>query len=827
MRRHISAIVSVALTTAFVAAMVLGVTLLRESAAGDAETQLLGADLVATADGPKKTGESTEPPKIEGAETVWPILDSAFISVRAEDGTRVRSLRVYTPPPADVAETPLVAGRMAQDADELVVEQTAADQLGVEVGDSVVINRQVEEAKSGAVTLEVVGVTAALDSALVTTGPARIIVTDQNAPTLFGAELSALATTWHASLPEDADADQIAQADSTEKFAVDTVAQERAEREQSASGGFRAFGPVVAAFIVISLLTSVLVVSNTFSVIYTQRTRELALLRAIGATRRQVAGVMARESLLVSLIGSAIGVVLGHVVVQGALLVAPRMEWTPRVATAPVGILSVVLPLVAGVVITACAGIFPLRRAMRVAPLEAMRGSASPDGGTGWVRGLLATIGVLVGGGLIGAGVVESVRGDVSMGIMLGLAGGAISLLGVLVAVRILVGALMSLLSVILRRSRRVPARVAVANMRRHTGRSAATAAALLIGTTLMSMMAVGAQTADVSISRALQDRVPVDAVIRSADISSDAVAKVAATPGIAQVEPVGVGEIDVGASDALTVYGPQTAQLERTAVDPDLASTVTDGALVIGEDRAQSTGLRDGQVVQVPRSDEGSVDLTVRIDGNLKLTLVSAQTFEDLFGDVPVDSLFVAFAKPGSPERSQTDVFTIVGELNGTISDAVPDARMDAEGAQREVAQGVITVMLGTTLGLLAVAVVVSLVGVANTLTLGVMERTGENALLRALGTTRGQMRRMLIWEGLLLSAIGALLGVGLGVAYGVLGAMAVLGSQFPIVVSMPYGQLAGVVVVTVLAGVLASVLPGRRAARTPPARAVADARE
>ena len=147
------------------------------------------------------------------------------------------------------------------------------------------------------------------------------------------------------------------------------------------------------------------------------------------------------------------------------------------------------------------------------------------------------------------------------------------------------------------------------------------------------------------------------------------------------------------------------------------------------------------------------------------------------------------------------------------------------AGGAERESYARILDVLLGITVGLLAVAVVVALVGVSNTLSLGVIERTGENALLRALGTTRGQMRAMLAWEGVLLSLVGAVLGLALGSLYGVLGINALLGSTFPVSITIPWAQLALVLVLAVVAGALASVLPGGTAARTAPAAALAGA--
>ncbi|APX33071.1 hypothetical protein BH708_10510 [Brachybacterium sp. P6-10-X1] len=819
LRRHLAAVLTILLSTSFVAAMVLGATLLRESAAADADTRLLGTDLVATSTSDGEDGT----PRIEGAQEIWPVLDATFVPVSDGEGSGARSTQVYTPPPSEVAELPLLHGRSAQDADEIVIEQGTARLFDVETGDTITVASP-RGRGSEDVALEVVGIAAPLDSALVSTGPSRIVVTEENATSVLGVELTEVATAWHATVPGDGDPEAIADRASTDELDVLAAEDAREGLERSAAGGFRAFGPVVAAFIAIALLTSVLVVANTLSVTVAQRTRDLALLRTLGATRRQVAAVVRRESLVVALLGSVLGTAVGHLVVQGVLLLAPRLGWTPRVAAAPVGILSVALPLVAGLVVVMCAGILPLRRATRVAPLEALRTAApGPNGPRRW-RVLAVLLAALSGGGLMAAAVTVSARGTAGPAIALGVAGGALTVLGALLAMRIVVVPVVRLIGATVGRLGGVPARVAVANVRRYPGRSASTAAALLIGTTLMSMLAVGAQTADTSLSRALAERAPVDAVIRASELPGQAVAEVSALQGVERAEAVAAGEIDVGASRMLTVYGPEQSQLEGTVARPDLAPSVADGEVVIGNDRAHGLGLHDGETIDVPRAAGGSEQLTVRIEGNVKLTLVSAATFESIFEDVSPHAIFVDFADPGSPARAGTDVFTIVGDLNGLLGTALPDARMDSEGATREVAQQIIALMLGITSGLLAVAVVVSIVGVANTLTLGVLERTGENALLRALGTTRHQMRTMLAWEGFLLSVVGALSGVVLGTVCGLLGAMVVLAAQFPVVITIPWPLLGAVLALTVLAGILASVLPGRQAARTAPARAVAE---
>ena len=157
-------------------------------------------------------------------------------------------------------------------------------------------------------------------------------------------------------------------------------------------------------------------------------------------------------------------------------------------------------------------------------------------------------------------------------------------------------------------------------------------------------------------------------------------------------------------------------------------------------------------------------------------------------------------------------------------MGEGFSEASADFGGMEREAYGQILTILLGITVGLLAVAVLVALVGVANTLSLGVIERTGENALLRALGTTRGQMRAMLGWEGVLLALVGAVLGIVFGSAYGILGINALLGAIYPVTMTIPWGQVGLVLLLAIIAGGLASVLPGRTAARTAPAAALAD---
>lgn len=245
---------------------------------------------------------------------------------------------------------------------------------------------------------------------------------------------------------------------------------------------------------------------------------------------------------------------------------------------------------------------------------------------------------------------------------------------------------------------------------------------------------------------------------------------------------------------------------------------------VLIGAERAGLFGLTGGETITVDGADGSPVQLEVVIDANLQMSLVTPATLEDLAGDATEPVVLADHADPGTSAREGVDAGALYLDVSAvTAQEGWEEPTIQAGGMEREAYGQILDVLLGITLGLLAVAVLVALVGVANTLSLSVVERTRENALLRALGTTRRQMRAMLGWEGVLLALVGAVLGIVLGAVYGMLGITAILGADFPVTISLPWGQLGIVLVTAILAGALASVIPGRAAARTAPAAALA----
>ncbi|WP_114855884.1 ABC transporter permease [Brachybacterium sp. YJGR34] len=824
MRRHLAAVVTIALSCAFVAIMVLAGNLMLASLQSQAAQTYDGADLaieVPLSDADWTSEEPLAAPEIEGAEQVWPMVQS-FTELTA--GQESGFFQVTMLPPGDAGAEQLLEGAPAASSSEIVLDESAAEALGVGLGDTVALPGRMAPSSSET-ALEVVGIAPAPEGA-VFGGTPRVLVDEANVEALLGPTAGTLTDQWLATVPEGTDAGAVAEAASDDDQTVLTAQEAIDEQAAKAMNGTAALGMLLAVFVVIALFTSAVVIANTFAVTIAQRTRSLALLRTLGATRSQVRGVVLRESALVGVLGAVVGMAAGHVLVQAALAAAAALGWLQGVMVVPVSVLSVLLPVLAGVAITLGASLAPMRAATRVAPLQALR-PAPPQQRRGLgVRGVLGLIGLVLGVAALAGGSALALSGSTALGTALALLGGVLSFLGVLATLVLLTRPLSTLGGRLIGRIGRMPARVASANVSRNPRRSAATIAALLIGTTLMTMMAVGARTAESTLTSELDSRRPIDLVVSAPQMPGDAAEQIAAIDGIDRAIAGQRGDIEVGAEEPMTLYSATPETVREVSHRPEMAEELADGVVLLGQERAESFGVEDGQVLRIDAADGTAVALEVHVDANLQMSLVTPATLEQLLGQGTTPVVLGDFADPGTPERAGTDVYELIDEVSTLVQgEGFEEASVQAGGAEREMYGQVLTILLGITVGLLAVAVVVALVGVANTLSLGVIERRGENALLRALGTTRRQMRAMLAWEGVLLALVGAILGLALGTAYGILGITTLLGGIYPVTITIPWAQLAVVLVLSVMAGLLASVLPGRSAARTAPAAALADA--
>lgn len=771
------------------------------------------------------------------------------------------------PDDPDLRTATLLSGRFPQTADEIALPVDDATVVGVEAGDSVQVATQVWSAADQeapvvvAAELRVVGLLDRPEAAYLSTGSGAVVH-----PTRLDLSVGDdrdLLNPWTVLIAVD-DGTSVRDVQSTAQEVLQGAAEvltvDEAARQiiEEVSGDADQVVLIVLGFAAVALVVAALVISNTFQVLVAQRTRTLALLRCVGADRAQLRRSVVLEALLVGSVASAAGLLLGIAVVQGALLALTGTQTDvplpDRVTITPAAAL---LPLAVGTVVTVLAALAPALAATRVPPLAALRPVENPTLGRGSGRARGWTSAVLTLAGLAGlAGGLAGSRVDLAIGLAVGVLGGTLSFVGVILGSVFWVPRVVGRAGDLVGRWGGPAARLAAANSVRNPRRTAATSTALFIGVTLVAMMSTGAASARVSLTAELADAYPVDVAVGT---MGDGVTVPALPAGLA-------AEVDqvTGVETVVTLRGTVVeivegvpdgtgAFLDLRSLDPDedsvlnrsgLVAGLQDGSVLVPETVASWTGLQDGATITVQRqtrpdswawsaqsgttsadeepaageSAEPPVELVVVVtELPSSAMLVTPGTLGQVDGAAPVTRLWVKLSSLARSEQA-------VAEVRQVASDSGVALETVGAAVERAFYQRVVNTLLLVVLGLLAVAVVIAVVGVTNTLSLSVLERRRESATLRALGLSRRRLRATLAIEGMLIAGVGAVGGIGLGTLYGWAGARTVLSSRVDSVeLVVPWTDLGVVLVVAVLAGLLASALPGRTAARTSPVAALA----
>lgn len=591
--------------------------------------------------------------------------------------------------------------------------------------------------------------------------------------------------------------------------------------------GFRVF---LLLFGAVALVVAAFVIYNTFAVLAAMRIRQTALLRCVGATRGQLFRATLLEAAIVGLVGGAAGILLGIGVAYGlvALLAGP-LGVDLAVGAAVVGPAPVVAGLVLGLAVTVASAFVPAIRATRTSPLAALRDL--PTEATGRRGRALRTVAASLVGILgIAVTILGARHPDPNAGSALIVLGGVVTFLAVLVAAPLFIGVLCAVISAVPARLFGTPARLATANARANPGRTAITAATLMIGIGLMSVFSVVMSSMSTTAARQIAAQFPVDVVatgIRYGDSDPALPAGYAealrARPefsGVAQVRAAfatvdGV-EVRVGAVDPAAL---------GTLVTPSMSEgTLADlrpGTAIVSTTRSRLGATPVGTTLSIA-GPESTLDVRVvasavaLVPGAANLDLLVVWTdLAELAGETP-DVAVLAKTAPGvSAAQSLAALDALADEFPLVSAGSVADLRSDLESA----VNGILAVVAG----LLAITVVISLFGIANTLALSVVERTRESATVRALGLTRGQLRATLILEALVMATVGALVGLAYGLVYGALLSHQALADMEPVVV-VPWAWFAGIVVLVAVTAALAAVLPARRAARASIVAAMVD---
>jgi putative ABC transport system permease protein len=570
----------------------------------------------------------------------------------------------------------------------------------------------------------------------------------------------------------------------------------------------------------IALFVGAFVIFNTLSITVAQRTREFATLRTIGATRRQVLTSVIVEALAIGLLASIIGLFagLGLAIGLNELFIALNLD-LPQTETV-FATRTIVVSLLVGTLVTLFAGLSPALRATRVPPIAAVReGAKLPRSALSRFAPYIAVATVLLAVLALSYGMLA---GDVATGdrfILLGV--GVLALfIGVALLSSRLVVPLARFVGWPARRIGGASGRLAEGNAMRDPGRTASTAAALMIGVALVTFVGVLAQGIRVSNSAAIEEQIQADLVVTSQDgytefpaAVGDAAAEIDGTDvvsdvrqDVAKVDGSGGNVTGLDASSITEVYDFRWTE----GSDEVLASLGDDGA-VVPDDVADDKDLAVGDSFTVLTTDNERREFVVRgiYDGSpfyplLGSASISQHVFDELY-DRPRNR-FTLINFPGAPGEAQK------ASVESGL-ESFPDTRVYTRQEWIDKEDAEISQFLLLLYVLLALSVVISLFGMANTLALSVFERTRELGMLRAVGMTRRQVRRMVRHESVITALIGAALGLPLGIFLALLVTRAL--SEYDLQFAVPAGALITFVIVSVIAGIVAAILPARRAAR------------
>ncbi|MCI1798180.1 MAG: FtsX-like permease family protein [Bifidobacterium tibiigranuli] len=771
-------------------------------------------------------------------------------------------------------------GRQPKTSNEIVLPSGTAQQLGAGVGDAVEISGQASTIPDGpdgpgaslsgetARHMQVVGLSDDPNGAFAYYGGAAI-VNDADLAALQG--LPSFDTVQVPGLYLDVNP---AQADAAlarirpllpQNFTVQSrqAASETALKQMN-GGGMSPVTVFLMIFGVIAMLVAALVIANTFQVLVAQRRRTFALLRTIGAKRGQIYRSVILEAMLLGLVSSLIGIGAGI----GIMALAVRSDALGKaltgasthaslVITAPV----IAVPLAFGVLMTVLASLGSARASTKVTPLEALRPMELSEAASTGHRlrtafgALIAFAGVALAAfsvvrmhGYISAG--EPTQGSGANGysiiLLIAIAGCVAVFLGLALTAASWLPKLMKGAGTLV--SWAGPsAKIANANVQKNPRRVAATGLALLIGVTLVSTIATGAASSKETMNNALNTRYSVDLVATGYGLNQRSASKISAVRGISHTlyAPVATGIVEesghkystllVGVADAGKLQSVMHANLGgvqiagKRALFPkysalsgkamDLKDTATfragdgGGAAHVGSETGSGKNAGKALSLSVDQSDFRQVsdnyDAVVFVDD----TLFASDTL------TTQSHILLASVDPHA-----TNLVDTVQKAQAALGS---DSGVSLTGpiAKRISWEGIVNTMMTLLIGLLAVAVLIALIGVANTLSLSVIERTRESATLRAIGMTRSQLRRSLSVEALLIALVSGLAGIALGTLFGWLGSYIVFSLYGDIALPFDWKTNGIVLLVAAVAALLASVFPARRALKTAPVEALAEA--
>jgi putative ABC transport system permease protein len=597
-------------------------------------------------------------------------------------------------------------------------------------------------------------------------------------------------------------------------------ARDTADEINDEIGGF--LTPALLTFAGAALLVGAFIIFNTFSITVAERTREFAMLRTIGATRRQILLTVATEALVIGIVASALGLLTGIGFARLLNALFESVGFGLPTAGVSIATRTIVVSLIVGVVVTLIAALSPALRATRVAPVAALRSAgeglpARRRRFAPYIAGAVVVIGVLLLlVGLFGSGPAE--------GRLLSMAGGVVFLfIGVALTARYFVRPLAGAVGWPVQKLFGQPGLLARENAMRNPGRTATTAAALMVGLGLVVFVAVFAQSLKASFTDSIDRLISSEIIITERNFNplpEGLVADVRETPGVGVAAAIRFDDIRVG-NKTTGGFGDVMNGVDPRAMarvyDADwlgdgtnaLWSQLSNDTAVIEEQFAKTHDLKEGDTFRIRGTSGGSANLRVLGIYKDPVLMTGFAVSEQVYGRL-------------SAERDPVIVLADVdqGADAGQVQDAIaqrleqyPSARVESNAEYLETFEDQLNQLVSLLYALLAMSLVISVFGIANSLFLTIHERTRELGLLRAVGGTRRQVRLMVVNESVITAVIGGLLGAAIGVLFGFLVSQALddLGLGF----SLPAGQIVFFLVMAAVVGVIGAIAPARRSSR------------
>ncbi|GHH87289.1 ABC transporter permease [Streptomyces capitiformicae] len=700
-------------------------------------------------------------------------------------------------------------GRAPRGENEIAIDSKTADRAGYQVGDTIRLS------VDGPVLTPTITAIFTTDDGNVAAGGSLALFDTATAQKLFHMEgqydeIAVRAADGTSQDRLQTAIDKIVPDDTASTTTGQRLADQQAEMIASSMSGLK---NGLLVFAGIALFVGMFIIANTFTMLVAQRTKELALLRAVGASRRQVTRSVLVEAFVVGAVAAVVGLAAGVGIGAGMRSLMGVLD-----ATVPAGPLvvspgTVATALLVGVLITMLAAWLPGRRAAKIPPVAAMGSVHAPATTKSLV--VRNTIGALFAGAGIAtvlyATTMDGSDGQAPMGF-----GAVLLIIGVFVLTPLLSRPLVAAGAPVLRVFG-VSGKLARQNSVRNPRRTAATASALMIGLTLITGMTVMAGSLQTSINKMAADAIKADYVVSMANgnfLSPDVEKKLASTEGVAATSSLRNAESVIGDETEYLTGVNGSAIRELTDLTIDNGSFKVGGTdVVVDADTAERRGWKAGS------------SFTAAFEGGERQKLTVAGVYEgnELLRGILLDNATLTERLPATadPADMQVMVKTSAGASDATkdrlekaLGDNPAIRVQDRQDISNEIAS-MFTLMLNMLYGLLAMAVIVAVLGVINTLAMSVFERSQEIGMLRAIGLDRRGIKRMVRLESLVISLFGGVLGIGLGVFFG-WAAGELLAAHMPTYeLVLPWARMALFLLLAATVGILAALWPARRAAK------------